>query len=103
MAHDPRSFTEPHRFVPERWIDAKRNPAWAHDVRGFLPFSAGQYICPGKALSYLEMRLLLVSVLKEYKFEMAAEFDHAGFWLGLDSYMGYIKQPLPLRVHKRAV
>ncbi|OAP58405.1 hypothetical protein AYL99_07495 [Fonsecaea erecta] len=101
MAHDARSFTKPELFVPERWIDEKRDPMWNHDTRSFIPFSAGQYICPGKALAYLEMRLLLAHVFKDFSFEMSPGFDHAGFWLGLQSYMGYMKQPIPLTVHKR--
>ncbi|OAL33727.1 hypothetical protein AYO20_07065 [Fonsecaea nubica] len=101
MAHDERSFTMPHLFVPERWIDEKRDPTWKHDTRSFIPFSAGQYICPGKALAYLEMRLLLAHVLRDFSFEMSPAFDHAGFWLGLRSYMGYMKKPIPLTVHRR--
>ncbi|KIX93474.1 uncharacterized protein Z520_10894 [Fonsecaea multimorphosa CBS 102226] len=101
MAHDARSFTKPELFAPERWIDEERNPAWTHDTRSFIPFSAGQYICPGKALAYLEMRLLLAHVFKDFWFEMAPGFDHAGFWLGLQSYMGYMKKPIPLTVRRR--
>ncbi|OQV00819.1 hypothetical protein CLAIMM_06267 [Cladophialophora immunda] len=101
MAHDARSFTKPELFVPERWIDEKRDPEWNHDTRSFIPFSAGQFICPGKALAYLEMRLLLVHVFKDFSFEMSPGFDHAGFWLGLQSYMGYMKRPITLTVHRR--
>lgn len=101
MAHDARSFTHPGLFAPERWIDEERNPQWSHDSRSFIPFSAGQYICPGKALAYLEMRLFLAHVLRDFEFDMSQSFDHAGFWLGLQSYMGYIKKPLPLTVRRR--
>jgi tryprostatin B 6-hydroxylase len=101
MAHDARSFTNPKSFVPERWIDEQRNPEWVHNTRSFIPFSAGQFICPGKALAYLEMRLLLAHVFKDFEFEMSPTFDHDAFWGELRSYMGYMKQPIPLTVHKR--
>lgn len=101
MAHDSRSFTKPGEFVPERWDDDARDPTWNHETRSFIPFSAGQYICPGKALAYLEMRLLLMHVFKDFEFKMAPSFDHGGFWTSLQSYMGYQKSPLPLTVVQR--
>jgi cytochrome P450 len=101
MAHDSRSFTKAEMFVPERWLDEERDPGWKHDTRSFIPFGAGQYICPGKALAFLEMRLLIAYVFRDFTFEMSPRFDHAGFWLGLESYLGFNKRPIPLTVHRR--
>jgi cytochrome P450 len=101
MQTDPRYFSEPTLFVPERWDDTRRDPTWEHNLKAFIPFSLGQYGCPGKGLAYLEMRLFLVKVLRNFEFEMRGDFDHRGFWLGLRSYMGFARQPLPLKVHKR--
>jgi cytochrome P450 len=101
LHRDPRSFTNPGLFVPERWDDEKRDPTWNHDVRGYIPFSAGQYVCPGKALAYLEMRFFLVRMLRDFEFEMSPDFDQEALWLGLKSYMGWFKPPIPLTVRKR--
>jgi cytochrome P450 len=56
---DPRSFTEPDRFDPDRW-----SPQRARDVpRGaFIPFGAGGRQCVGNAFAMTEMVVTAATV-----------------------------------------
>ncbi|WP_183098540.1 cytochrome P450 [Nocardioides pelophilus] len=42
---DPAAFPDPTRFRPDRWLDP------AHDSGRYLPFGAGEHVCPGRHLA----------------------------------------------------
>jgi len=65
MHRDPRRFTEPDRFLPERWRDGldKRLPRGA-----WLPFGAGPRICIGGAFAMMELVLVLATVVRRWHF-----------------------------------
>lgn len=66
--HSPRNFRRPDDFVPERWID----DAYAGDNKeASQPFSLGPRGCIGRHLSYLELRLILGSLLWSFDVERA--------------------------------
>ncbi|KZV77158.1 high nitrogen upregulated cytochrome P450 monooxygenase 2 [Peniophora sp. CONT] len=70
MQRDPRYFSNPTIFLPERWLPSNSTPI--HNTAAFLPFSAGPTICAGKALAMLEMRMLLVWLVQRFEFTMPA-------------------------------
>jgi cytochrome P450 len=61
---DARFFTEPERFLPERWFSdgAKRLPAGA-----YLPFGRGSRMCIGRSFAILEASVLLSRILLRFR------------------------------------
>uniref|UniRef100_A0A1D1XVI9 Cytochrome P450 3A21 n=1 Tax=Anthurium amnicola TaxID=1678845 RepID=A0A1D1XVI9_9ARAE len=57
-------------FVPERWFE----PDVPRDA--FYPFSAGSRNCIGQNFAWLEMRLLIVSLCRLFRFEDIPGQDH---------------------------
>ncbi|KAK4555707.1 hypothetical protein LTR86_007460 [Recurvomyces mirabilis] len=62
--HDPKHFTDPDAFVPERWMGDEK---YASDKLGWVqPFSYGPRNCLGKNLAYAEMRLIMAKMIWSY-------------------------------------
>jgi cytochrome P450 len=66
---DPRFFAEPDAFRPERWLDGleKRLPRGA-----FIPFGLGSRKCIGASFAMMETTLLLATIARRWRFELAA-------------------------------
>ncbi|KAI0065823.1 high nitrogen upregulated cytochrome P450 monooxygenase 2 [Artomyces pyxidatus] len=76
MQRDPKNFSSPDAFVPERWLDRSGtkevSPAIAvHNTEAFIPFSYGPANCVGKNLGLLEMRILVCMLLRKFNFQPA--------------------------------
>lgn len=77
---DVRYFDKPDEVIPERWSS---QPELIHAKEAFNPFLIGAYSCVGKNLAYMEMRLLIYYIFKNFTFsfpagtekEMAELFD----------------------------
>jgi cytochrome P450 len=65
---DPRFFPEPEAFRPERWLDGleKRLPRGA-----FIPFGMGSRKCIGAAFAMMEATLLLATIARRCRFDLA--------------------------------
>jgi cytochrome P450 len=65
---DPRFFREPDAFRPERWLDGleKRLPRAA-----FIPFGLGSRKCIGASFAMMEATLLLATIARRWRFELA--------------------------------
>jgi cytochrome P450 len=59
-------FEAPDAFRPERWLDAERPAADAHDTRAFLPFGAGPRFCPGRHLAMLEIQMVMAMIARHF-------------------------------------
>jgi cytochrome P450 len=67
---DPRHFSEPEQFRPERWLDglAKRLPRFA-----YFPFGGGPRQCIGNVFAQTEAVLLLATIAQRYRLHLVAE------------------------------
>lgn len=73
---DPANFEKPGHYDPERWRrDHRRDAdnAAVHESRAFVQFGAGPRVCPGRHLATVEMRLVLSTLLRHFKLELAVD------------------------------
>ena len=62
-----KNFESPSLFAPERWLQDCSDPSYGTDRKeAFQPFSLGPHNCPGQGLAWLEMRLLLATLVLEF-------------------------------------
>lgn len=68
MHRDPRFYDEPERFAPERWLDglADRLPRFT-----YFPFGGGPRICIGNRFAMMESVLILATVARRFRLELA--------------------------------
>ncbi|KAI1298539.1 cytochrome P450 [Xylaria venustula] len=69
IQHNEDYFPEPFKYNPERWLEPDR-------VKSLLPeplvaFSTGSRGCPGKAMAYMELSLILAKALWYFDFKPA--------------------------------
>ena len=62
---DPTHFVEPEKYHPERFMmsDKKRHPF------SFIPFSAGARNCIGQKFAMVEIKVVMVILLRSFKFK----------------------------------
>jgi cytochrome P450 len=67
MHRDPRWFTNPEVFRPERWEDglAKRLPRFA-----YFPFGGGPRQCIGNTFALMEATLVLATIAQKFRFRL---------------------------------
>ncbi|KAF4633926.1 hypothetical protein G7Y89_g4186 [Cudoniella acicularis] len=94
----PKNWTDPEKFVPERWL--KDPPErYAHDnKKAMQPFSIGPRNCIGRNLAYAEMRLILARVLWNFDFELQPDSQH---WTSQKIYGLWEKIPLNVKLIPR--
>ncbi|EEH18997.1 hypothetical protein PABG_01316 [Paracoccidioides brasiliensis Pb03] len=77
MHRDPRNFKHPNSFIPERWLtpnstSTSTSPTSATDAslilhkEAFHPFLIGAHSCAGKALAFMEMRLVTALLFRTF-------------------------------------
>lgn len=62
---DPRWYPHPGVFEPERFL---REPLSERRTHTFMPFGAGQHLCIGKQFALMELRLVLATLLRRWRF-----------------------------------
>jgi cytochrome P450 len=71
---DPRNFSDPQTFDPDRWLRDRTQPRdGAHESRAWLQFGGGSRVCPGRHLASVEMRLALSMLMSRFSVELAVD------------------------------
>ncbi|XP_028252415.1 cytochrome P450 2K1-like [Parambassis ranga] len=68
VLHDASEWEKPHTFHPAHFLD-KDNKFVKRDA--FMPFSAGQRICPGESLARMELFIFFSTLLQRFRFTPA--------------------------------
>ncbi|KAM3607885.1 uncharacterized protein V6R79_015713 [Siganus canaliculatus] len=89
-------WKSPHEFNPENFLNDQGQFV---KPEAFMPFSAGPRVCPGEGLARMELFLIMVTLLRKYKFtwpEDAGEPDYTPVY-------GITLTPKPyhMTVHRR--
>ncbi|KAH6560279.1 hypothetical protein BASA62_000352 [Batrachochytrium salamandrivorans] len=61
-----KDIQDPYKFIPERWEES-------HAPGTFMPFSEGQFKCVGLKVAMIEVRTVMIHLLREFKFELAPD------------------------------
>lgn len=77
LMHDEKYFKNPKQFIPERWIKGNDLYKGNSDPFIYLPFGFGPRSCIGKRLSNMEMEVLLINLVKNFKIEFNYSTDNA--------------------------
>ena len=123
MHLDPRNFSFPEAFWPERWLVASgklpsatlpRHAACAseklgsldastlsHNETAFMPFSYGPMNCVGKNLAMAEIRMVVCTLLRQFEFRLQDGWDPVEYRKGFKDY-GIASRPrLPVTITSR--
>ena len=65
---DPKYWSEPEKFDPDRFSEERKNEL--HKF-AFLPFGAGPRMCVGMRLAMLMMKMVMVTILRNYSLEIS--------------------------------
>ena len=66
IGHDPRNFTEPEKYLPERWLRGDPDQTNAHTF-SHIPFGYGPRICVGKRYAEMAVMALAVKMLQRFR------------------------------------
>ncbi|KAL1982527.1 hypothetical protein VTN96DRAFT_1252 [Rasamsonia emersonii] len=96
----PTHFTDPTRFVLERWLDPDNAPEAArfrNDRRdAFRPFLQGPRDCIGKNLAKMEIVLILGRLFYHFDLSFPEGIESIGKWEDKETYVVWAKSPLPV-------
>ncbi|KAJ6575009.1 cytochrome P450 [Mycena capillaripes] len=93
ILHDPVMFPEPHKFIPERFLDKAEAPLRPETVA----FGFGRRICPGRFLALNSAWIVMVSILKTYTINKALDADGKSIVPEVDFSAGTVSHPKPFK------
>ncbi|XP_059171876.1 cytochrome P450 3A16-like [Physella acuta] len=89
---DPEFWPEPKKFDPTRFTPenkAKRDPF------SYMPFGYGPRICLGQRLAMMELKTIMVYLLKEFRFELSERTEpKKGVNIEMETIVGFVSRPV---------
>lgn len=69
LQRNPKLWTKPDEFIPERWIDPdlRSNDLGQQEVGSYMPFALGPRNCLGQPIAQVILRVLLARILNKYE------------------------------------
>ncbi|GFN77615.1 cytochrome p450 2j5 [Plakobranchus ocellatus] len=64
--HDAKTWGDPEKFRPERFLDAKGNLIHQEEL---VPFGLGRRMCPGENFAKMELFIFMSSLFQRFRFE----------------------------------
>jgi len=72
ITRDPRYWTQPESFIPERWLEGS---GYDDLKEASKPFSIGPRACLGMNLAYMEMRIILAKAVWHFDWELMEDVN----------------------------
>jgi len=94
LHRNPKYWTEPESFKPERWLNSNENDRKHHHF-AYLPFSAGSRNCIGQRFAMWEAQLILAPIIREFELMLSPALN--GVDLKLVSFIT-IKSVPPIKI-----
>lgn len=66
MGRDPKNFSNPQAFCPERWLRENRAESQANSW-ACLPFGLGSRSCIGRRVAEIQMQFLLTRTVQRFE------------------------------------
>ncbi|KAF8577651.1 cytochrome P450 [Ramaria rubella] len=89
IQHDPAIWGDPEVFRPERWLESGASELKRH----LLTFGMGPRACIGKNLAYMQMQLLIATLVRRYDMDLCED--------ELRSVEGFMHKPVEVWVRIR--
>jgi cytochrome P450 len=64
---DDMAFDRSEQFIPQRWLNLTEQDKKRH-ANELMPFGFGARLCPGRQLSFVEMKVALIELIRHFRF-----------------------------------
>uniref|UniRef100_A0A1B6CMB7 Cytochrome P450 n=1 Tax=Clastoptera arizonana TaxID=38151 RepID=A0A1B6CMB7_9HEMI len=66
ISNSERYFTDPNKFIPERWLKSNKKQ---HHAFASLPFGYGRRMCLGRRFAELEIQTIIAKIIQKFNVE----------------------------------